>query len=88
MLGMTIPLFPYSHCHAELAEASLCTFITFFFIVLRDTFAMRCNASPLLFGKSIACIAIRVGVAMGLQMFRPYGAGDGVRCSLIVIRCS
>jgi len=26
MLGMTIPLFPYSHCHAELAEASLCFF--------------------------------------------------------------
>jgi len=26
---MTFPFFPYSHCHAELAEASLCTFIPF-----------------------------------------------------------
>ncbi len=48
------------------AEASLCTFI---------------NVSELFFGKGNACIAILVGVAMGLQMFRPYGAGDGVRCT-------
>ena len=57
-------------------------------MALCHAFPLRCNDSVLFFGKGIACIAIHVGVAMGLQIFRPYGAGDGVRCSLIVIRCS
>jgi len=34
--------------------------------------------------NTLACIAIRVGVVMGLQMFRPYGAGSGLRCSCIM----
>gem|GEM_PF-1125366 len=32
----------------------------------------------------IACIAAREGVAMELQLLRPYGAGSVVRCSLFV----
>jgi len=28
----------------------------------------------------IACIAVREGVAMELQILRPYGAGSVVRC--------
>ena len=49
-------------------------------------FLLRCNVSVLLFGKCIACIAIHVGVAMELQMFRPYGAGSVARESLFVVR--
>ncbi len=41
-------------------------------------FLLRCKVSPLLFGKGISCIAMHVGVAMGLQMFRPYRAGRGI----------
>jgi len=42
-------------------------------------YLLRCNASPMPFGKSIACIAMHMGVVIGLQIFRPYGAGSVVR---------
>jgi len=36
----------------------------------------------------IACIAIHVGIIMLLQILRPYGAVNVVRCSLFVARCT
>ena len=81
---------PHSLCHAERCRSisiflhSLLT--SFSEIALCHDFPLRCNVSVLLFGKSIACIAIRVGVVMELQMFSPYGAGNVVRCSCVVVR--
>ena len=40
----------------------------------------------LLFGKGIACIATHEGVAMELQILRPYGAGSAASNSLFVVR--
>ncbi len=37
-------------------------------------------------GICMACIAMLVGVDMGLKMFRPYRAGNSLRCSCIVVR--
>ena len=37
-------------------------------------------------GNVNACIAEHMGVAIGLQMFSPYRAGEVVRCSLLVVR--
>lgn len=41
------------------------------YVALCHAFPLRCNVSVLLFGKSIACIAIHVGLAMALQLFSP-----------------
>ena len=73
---------------------SLCLhFLYLFWLVFRQSlfvmiFLFRCKVSVMLFGKSIACIAIHLGIVRGLQILRPYGAESGLRCSLFVARCS
>jgi len=42
-------------------------------VALCNAFLLRCNASPLLFGKSIACIAVHVGLPWCYKYFAPTG---------------
>jgi len=71
----------HSLCHAELRRSIslyllslLSLLIGFTEIAFGDVFLLRYNVSSLLFGLRMACIAIHVGVAMALQILRPYGA--------------
>ena len=57
-------------------------------ITLCNVFPLRCNVYPMLFGKSIACIAIHVGIIKVIQILRPYGAGSVVRETIFILSTS